>query len=277
MGDLLGRWNSDYAGGQMAGFMDRLQAKGMTYEPGGWNWAKENVPYLKKVLGEEDIPDNFPNVMTDENGVSREMSADEQKAVVLEFNEAKDDWWRQYARFYTIETRNRLFGATLTPGEEASWESANINRGMTETQITTRLKAVEDKARERANKRLDEYESAGWDGDLLGVYRQQLGPNRIPTQATDTDGGTPEVSETQTPVPTVIPQGSPFPDLISPTDWDTLDDTDKAEAMAYADEYGPEALLELMSELTGTPAPSTPTSFPLTTGQQQSGRIQRNN
>ena len=45
------------------------------------------------------------------------------------------DWWRAYNRFYTLPERNRLFGATLTPNEQAAWASANIGPEMDKEQI----------------------------------------------------------------------------------------------------------------------------------------------
>tara|TARA_R110000765_G_scaffold339441_1_gene429576 strand:- start:383 stop:1237 length:855 start_codon:yes stop_codon:yes gene_type:complete len=271
---LSDAYKPEYAGGGVLGFADRLLQKGYTYEPGITDQIR-NAPFIKEYFGDEsrvDVPTHFKG----EDGVKRELSEEEREQLVRQTVVEKQNWWRDYEFLYTLPERNRLFGATLTASEAKSWRGASINEGMPDDQIQANLKTLKDLYSRSSRKMIDERRASFWSDGLIGEYEDQF--SRFSGGANAAQGpDSPLVDPSQTSNTTVIPQGSPFPDLISPTDWDTLDDTDKAEAMSYADEYGPEALLELMSELTGTPAPSTPTSFPLTTGQPQSGRIQRNN
>ena len=275
---LSDAYKPEYAGGGVLGFADRLLQKGYTYEPGITDQIR-NAPFIKEYFGDEsrvDVPTHFKG----EDGVKRELSEEEREQLVRQTVVEKQNWWRDYEFLYTLPERNRLFGATLTASEAASWRGASINEGMTDDQIQANLKTLKDLYSRSARKMINERRASYWSDGLIAEYEDQF--SRFSGSANaDTDGGTPEVIEGQTPipipVPNVIAQPTPFPQFVTDEEWNMLDDTDRAAAMEYADENGPEALLELMSELTGTPVPQAPTSFPLTTGQHYNGRIQRNN
>ena len=53
------------------------------------------------------------------------------------------DWWQTYDK-YKAEVRNKLYGAALTPGEEANFEKADINANMLAKTITANLKTQQD-------------------------------------------------------------------------------------------------------------------------------------
>lgn len=63
--------------------------------------------------------------------------------------EEEQGWWGIYERINKIPERAAAFGATLTNNEQSSWDSADINPGMSDAQIKrnlrTRLGIVQDK------------------------------------------------------------------------------------------------------------------------------------
>lgn len=53
-------------------------------------------------------------------------------------------WWADWEKFYTLPERNLLFGATLTPNEQAAWKAVNIHPGMDPETINKKLKAFNE-------------------------------------------------------------------------------------------------------------------------------------
>ncbi len=51
--------------------------------------------------------------------------------------------WQQYQRFYELAERNRMFGQTLTPNEQAAWRKANPSFAQTDEQIEEGLKIMQ--------------------------------------------------------------------------------------------------------------------------------------
>lgn len=49
------------------------------------------------------------------------------------------EWWRNYAKEASLVERHGLFGASLTPGEAASWKAADINPSMSPEAIQRNL------------------------------------------------------------------------------------------------------------------------------------------
>jgi hypothetical protein len=64
------------------------------------------------------------------------------------------NWWQSYDRYKNV-VRNELFGASLTPGEKASFEAADITPGMNPATIranlATQLRSVQGALARRAN------------------------------------------------------------------------------------------------------------------------------
>ena len=60
------------------------------------------------------------------------MGADAQLAAAGTLGRDKDsvEWWKNYRKQAELVERHALFGAALTPGEQASWRSADIGPGM---------------------------------------------------------------------------------------------------------------------------------------------------
>ena len=76
-------------------------------------------------------------------------------------------WWSEWQKFYTLPMRNLLFGATLTPNEQKAWEEVNINPGMSEKQIKTRIGRLLSVAQSSAKRRSAEMSIEGFDPEVL--------------------------------------------------------------------------------------------------------------
>lgn len=50
------------------------------------------------------------------------------------------EWWKNYRKQAELVERHALFGAALTPGEQQSWQSADISPGMSPKTISRNLK-----------------------------------------------------------------------------------------------------------------------------------------
>jgi hypothetical protein len=99
-----------------------------------------------------------------------------------EEDKAAQDWWANWDRNYTIETRNKMFGSALTKKETEAWDAANITRDMTPDQITKALNNLEEKRIEALDKKKKTYRVAGIDPLLLDeIYGGGEGP-AVPKQ-----------------------------------------------------------------------------------------------
>ncbi len=65
-----------------------------------------------------------------------------------------EEWYGSWRRFMTLPVRNELFGATLTPSEQKAWDQAlEIGPGMSEEQITSRIRTLIEEAERSAKRR----------------------------------------------------------------------------------------------------------------------------
>ncbi len=71
-------------------------------------------------------------------------------------------WWKQYADQTNI-VRNELFGSALTATEKAAFDKANIDPGMSPSEIRTRLRDQQAAAAAAYNKLLDAASGGGFD------------------------------------------------------------------------------------------------------------------
>jgi hypothetical protein len=71
-------------------------------------------------------------------------------------------WWKQYADQTNI-VRNELFGSALTAAEKAAFDKANIDPGMSPSEIRTRLRDQQAAAAAAYNKLLDAASGGGFD------------------------------------------------------------------------------------------------------------------
>lgn len=104
------------------------------------------------------------------------------------------EWWSNWGRFYTLPMRNLLFGATLTPHEQAAWASADINPAMDPAQIKKRISDLFSQSSTSAKRRSADMIKEGYDPSIFGeVYGDSI-PELIPKggdpgSTADDDGG----------------------------------------------------------------------------------------
>lgn len=69
------------------------------------------------------------------------IGADAQMGASANLGADKDSvaWWKDYRKQAELVERHSMFGASLTPGEQASWRSADIGPGMDKDVIKTNL------------------------------------------------------------------------------------------------------------------------------------------
>lgn len=77
-------------------------------------------------------------------------------------SKAAQDWWANYDKFYTLEMRNLLFGATLTPNEQRAWAGANISPEMDDQQIQQKLTNLFNVLQERKARIANVYVDEGY-------------------------------------------------------------------------------------------------------------------
>ena len=118
------------------------------------------------------------------------------------FPGASDDaaqWWKTYKKQSELTERHALFGASLTPGEQASWRSADISPGMKAETITKNLatrKAIADKVYANG---VDRYEKGGYPG-VRNAYN--------PATVRSTGGATGDFGGAPAPALTVVRTGT---------------------------------------------------------------------
>lgn len=84
--------------------------------------------------------------------------------------ESKDaaQWWGEWKKFYTLGTRNALFGATLTTNEQRAWEEVDINPSMSPEQIRTRINKLFAETARSAERRGKSMSVEGFDPEMIG-------------------------------------------------------------------------------------------------------------
>jgi hypothetical protein len=88
--------------------------------------------------------------------------------------EEAEQWWSNWNRFYTLETRNRLFGATLTPNEQRAWNAADINPSMDPDEIRTRVSNLLGTMRETTGRELGALVEGGYNPDEIKAYMPEF-------------------------------------------------------------------------------------------------------
>jgi hypothetical protein len=76
-------------------------------------------------------------------------------------------WWADYNNLYTLPTRNKLFGATLTENERVEWEKNAISPNMTATQIKERIAYYRRKVSEKSTLIPRNLKAAGYDPEAI--------------------------------------------------------------------------------------------------------------
>lgn len=93
------------------------------------------------------------------------------------------DWWKNYRKQAELVERHAMFGASLTPGEQAAWRSADISPGMDPDVIKRNLETRAGIARDVANNTRDDLIDAGYGEErILGIAgRRQPSRDKTPS------------------------------------------------------------------------------------------------
>ena len=105
------------------------------------------------------------------------------------------DWWQTYDK-YKAEVRNRLFGAALTPNEEANFEKADINANMLAKTIKTNLKTQQDIVEAAMRRRGKSLAVQGYNTEAIEVL------TGLPLDEAEIDAGVGNTTEKITATPT---------------------------------------------------------------------------
>jgi len=84
---------------------------------------------------------------------------------------------QEWDRMYTLVTRNRLFGATLTPNEQTAWEQANPSVAQTDEQIAGALPVMRKIMNHRMTKKASGLIKEGYSAEALADYTDIPGIN----------------------------------------------------------------------------------------------------
>jgi hypothetical protein len=86
------------------------------------------------------------------------------------------DWWKNYRKQAELIERHALFGAALTPTEQASWRSADIGPEMHPDVIQRNLKAREALSRKMADFKRQDMIDAGHNADRVNAIAGRAAP-----------------------------------------------------------------------------------------------------
>ena len=79
---------------------------------------------------------------------------------------AAAQWWAGWRMNFTADKRHELFGATLTPGEKAAWDAAELVRpGMDPKEINKRINKLQEEAEASLLRRANMSTSSGLQGN----------------------------------------------------------------------------------------------------------------
>jgi hypothetical protein len=97
-------------------------------------------------------------------------------------------WWKDYRKQAELIERHALFGAALTPTEQASWRSADIHPGMDAAVIKTNLATRAALARKVAENTAADMKDAGHNGERIDkIAARNAQPDAPGIQAFDAD------------------------------------------------------------------------------------------
>ena len=83
-------------------------------------------------------------------------------------------WWAKYRRLVTLPERNKLFGATLSDKEKASWDEVDLNPSMDAKQIRKGIQTLLDIANRAATRSRRTFAAEGYRPDTLeAVYGEE--------------------------------------------------------------------------------------------------------
>jgi hypothetical protein len=86
-------------------------------------------------------------------------------------------WWGEWKKFYTLGTRNALFGATLTTNEQRAWEEVDINPSMSPEQIRNRINKLFAETSRSAERRGKSMSVEGFDPEVISEMYGDVFPD----------------------------------------------------------------------------------------------------
>lgn len=178
--------NLDYAA-QMAAIAQRRDDSLLDFAGAGAKGRNLTDSTRNKMLAQADtiqntgaLKDSFDDKYTQIYGAGPQSRLPNALASVgLGGKDAKDaaQWWSEWKKFYTLGTRNQLFGATLTPNEQKAWAEVDINPSMSAKQIRERMTKLHDEVVRAAKRRASEMTVEGFDPEVITQMYQDAIPD----------------------------------------------------------------------------------------------------
>lgn len=90
-------------------------------------------------------------------------------------------WWTDFNRLVDLPERNKVFGASLSSGEKASWEAAkNIKPGSDPKQVQDQLTKMQDILHRKLGARTEALEAEGFNPDAIRALSGSAAPQQAP-------------------------------------------------------------------------------------------------
>jgi hypothetical protein len=196
--------NLDYAA-QMAAIQQRDRAAELRSD-GGREFKKLTDSTRNRILDQADtmrstqmLIDSFKPEYTQKLGggpQSRLPNVMSQFGLGTQSVDEAAQWWGEWRKFYTLGTRNQLFGATLTPNEQRAWAEVDINPSMDAEQIQNRITKLFEEAARSAERRVKTMAAEDYDpAVLLEAYADVLPEIELKSRGPISRGG---VTRTET-------------------------------------------------------------------------------
>jgi len=125
--------------------------------------ARENAVTLDRL--NKDFKPDFASKGILGMGADMSMGA---KAVLGTDKEAVD-WWKNYRKQAELVERHAMFGASLTPGEQASWRSADVGPALDKDVIKKNLATRAELTKKMLENTAQDYIDAGYNPQRIGL------------------------------------------------------------------------------------------------------------
>jgi hypothetical protein len=112
------------------------------------------------------------------------------------------DWWSDF-KANDMRLRNAMFGASLTPGEQAAWEGVTVSENMAPKEIRANMARRQKLAREILARRARAYKAGPYDQEMIAAVLGEYDPDLPQSQPQPTplklpSGGSGELNVTIT-------------------------------------------------------------------------------
>lgn len=121
------------------------------------------------------------------------------------------DWWANFRRADNI-IRNQLFGATLTPGEQRSYEQTSINERMDPAEVRRNLQSRREIIRNALSRQTNFLRAQGYNQESIDALAGQHAPDFRPAESGvggEQAGGAPDALDRSAAVPMIVGNGAP--------------------------------------------------------------------